>query len=100
MTHATIPTIYVLEGDQAPPLAHRALLTLARDEADTMVVHRSFPSGVIAPLSGFTPLPSGGYQDSDGTQYVVLKWCQECRDWMGVDASLNFTHDSHSRRTA
>ena len=76
------------------------LVLVPDDESRGMTVWKVFPSGHSERRPDFKPLPNGNWQSTHGTQYIVAKWCHECRDWKGVGANLQFLHETHMRRTA
>lgn len=103
---ATIPMLYAFDHQEAafafcrPAGVPRLTVMLDGHPADVGVWEVIPKKAVAERRADFVRLPNGNYQDSNGTQYVVVKFCEECRDWKGVDLFFRFTHEAHVRRTA
>jgi len=104
MTHASIPTIYACVTDGEAN--HFALTNRSKGPVVVMIGNDAERIYLCDDARRKTrlhmePLPSGGFRKiDDGTQYTVVKWCGECGDWKGVDASFAFNHETHVRRSA
>jgi hypothetical protein len=104
LARAEIPTIYAVETGQAatfsalPNNGKGSVIVMIDGDGKRIYLYRD---GLRECRLSLEPLPSGGFRRTDtGAQYSVVKWCADCHSWMGVDASLNFTHEEHARRLA